>query len=184
MYYKWFDHIGFLHCALGKFKYKFEKRHSYRHHLPSDFGLFYIRSAMQSEICNRGFGLSGNLSSGSWPIGDIAIGLLVLSGNLLSGFWFVGDFVIGLLTYRGFVIGLMVIGLLAIGLMSYTLCMSSKIFCMCPVLYIHPNIQSIHSLCIVFYFCAAHQTLGDISARSQVRRMSFTTRKLDLNDGN
>ena len=53
---------------------------------------------MQSEICNRGFGLSG---------------------NLLAGFWFVGDFVIGILTYRGFVIGLMVIGLLAIGLMSY-----------------------------------------------------------------
>ena len=42
-----------------------------------------------------------------------------LSGNLLSGFWFIGDLVIGHLTYRGFVIGLMVIGLLAIGLMSH-----------------------------------------------------------------
>ena len=48
---------------------------------------------MQSEICNRGFGLSGNLSSGSWPIGDIAIGLLVYRGI---------EFVIGVLVRRGF----------------------------------------------------------------------------------
>ena len=77
-----------------------QREYSYRHHLPSDFGLFYIRSTMQSEICNRGFGLSGNTSSGSWPIGDIAIGLLVYrgicyrgygsSGILLSGFWLIG----------------------------------------------------------------------------------------------
>ena len=84
---------------------------------------------MQSEICNRGFGPSGQRQSGFWFIRKFVIGLLAcrrycnrafgLSGNLLSGFWFVGDFVIRLLTYRGFVIGLMVIGLLAIGLMSY-----------------------------------------------------------------
>ena len=41
---------------------------------------------MQSEICNRGFGLSGNLSSGSWPIGDFAIGLLVYRGICYRGF--------------------------------------------------------------------------------------------------
>ena len=92
-----------------------------------------IRSAMQSEICNRGSELLvhwGKRQSGFWFIGEFVIGLLAyrgywnralgLSGTLLSGFWFVGDFVIGLLTYRGFVIGLMVIGLLVIGLMSYT----------------------------------------------------------------
>ena len=35
---------------------------------------------------NRGFGLSGNLSSGSWRIGDIAIGLLVYRGICYRGF--------------------------------------------------------------------------------------------------
>ena len=61
-----------------------------------------IRSAMQSEICNRGSG----------PLGEKAIGVLVyrgichralgLSGILQSGFWFIGDFVIGVLVRRGF----------------------------------------------------------------------------------
>ena len=107
-------------------KYKLEEE-TYRHHLPSDFGLFYILSTMQSEICNRGFGLLGNLSSGSWPFGDIAIGLLVYRGICYRGFGSSGNFVIGLLTYRGFVIGLMVIGLLAIGLMSYTRNLSNRV---------------------------------------------------------